>query len=168
MERGLTEQQFKQIYCDNYSRLCYFAYDIIADLEVSKDIVGEVFATLWDRRDTLCADRIGGLLFISVRNKCFSHVRRNKYQRIYEEYCKSLFTDENEDYWAHIDSRIEAMTRVISQMSDRTRYILEQCYYYGRTYKDVADELGISANGIKKHMVKAFTILRQHFNVKKD
>lgn len=58
------------------------------------------------------------------------------------------------------ESRIEAVERELDTLPERTRYVLEQCYYRRRSYRDVADELGISTNGVKKHIVKAMAHLR--------
>ncbi|MCD7941346.1 MAG: hypothetical protein LUH50_15555 [Bacteroides intestinalis] len=43
----ITTQDFERLFREYYSRLYYFAYDYVEDIETSKDIVSEVFATVW-------------------------------------------------------------------------------------------------------------------------
>ena len=165
---ALSGQDFERIYRDNYARLHYFAYDILGDIEASKDVVGEVFAALWKRRDAIDGDRARGLLFVSVRNKTFSWLKRNQRQAAVPPAMMAAIAAETEDEWAEKEHRLQEMAAVVAQLPPRTRHVLEQCYYYGKTYKQVAEELGITPDGVKKHIVKAFTVLRRHFKVKKD
>jgi RNA polymerase sigma-70 factor (ECF subfamily) len=46
--------------------------------------------------------------------------------------------------------------------------VLEQCYYHRHTYREVAAELGITIDGVKKHITTAMKHLRQHFNIDKQ
>ena len=39
-----SKEQFERIYAENYTRLYYFALNIIGDREASKDILNDVFA----------------------------------------------------------------------------------------------------------------------------
>ncbi|MCD7941347.1 MAG: hypothetical protein LUH50_15560 [Bacteroides intestinalis] len=111
-------------------------------------------------------DKIVGYLFISVRNQSLNYLRKQKNKEEYLEFCMQTIEEEGDEYWKTMDSRINEMTQEINKMSPRTRYILEECYYHNKKYKEVSDVLEISINGIKKHIVKAFAMLRAHFNVK--
>lgn len=50
--------------------------------------------------------------------------------------------------------------QVMETLSPRTRFVLQKCYIEHFTYKEVAQMLGISTNGVKKHIVKGMSILR--------
>ena len=65
-----------------------------------------------------------------------------------------------------IDERIAALNKMVEQLPQKTRFVLQQCYYEKHTYKEVGDMMGMTADGVKKHIVKAFAILRERFNVK--
>lgn len=164
---GISTQEFKSIFHEYYSRLYYFAYDFVGDIEVSKDIVSDVFTKVWENRSNIQKDQFLGYLFISVRNNCLNYIRKQKNNNDYIEFCMEVVKEEGDDGWQNLEDRISEMTKVISEMSPRTRYILEECYYHHKKYKEVAEVLEITTDGVKKHVSKAFSILREHFNVKK-
>ena len=66
-----------------------------------------------------------------------------------------------------MEQRISEVRAEIDKMPPRTRFVLEQCYLEGHTYKEVGEMMDITSDGVKKHIVKAFSMLRTHFKVKK-
>ena len=51
------------------------------------------------------------------------------------------------------------MERCLERMTDPTRSIVKQCYYDGKKYREVAEERGITPDGVKKHIVKALLMM---------
>ncbi len=163
----MEAHDFESIFKDNYTQLYYFAFDLTGDEEASKDLVSEVFMMLWRRHEDLKDDNIAGYLFVCLRNKCFSYLKEQKGKQEFVDYCRTTFTEEDESYWDALEDRIHDMDAVVATLPERTRFVLEQCYYHQHTYKEVGDMLGISTNGVKKHIMKAFATLREHYHVRK-
>ena len=55
----------------------------------------------------------------------------------------------------------------VEELTDPTKTILKECYYENKKYQEVADEFGISTNGVKKHIMKALRLIREEFGIKK-
>lgn len=64
------------------------------------------------------------------------------------------------------EDRITKMYNLIDTLTPQTRRILEECYFHGKRYADVAEELNISTSTVKKHIVQALKLLRQKLNAK--
>ena len=169
MSEGVNNkrQMIEQLFNDHYQRLFYYAYDLTNDEEASKDLVNESFASLLEKIDELKEDHLDGYLFVSIRNRCFSYLEKQRREDRYRDYCMTTFTEEDEEYWKTMEDRIKEMNEEIVQMPERTQFVLRQCYFEDRSYLEVANMLGISSDGVKHHIVKAFQKLRNHFNVKK-
>lgn len=163
----VSPQQFEQLYKSYFLRLYHYAYGFIEDAGASEDIVSEVFAGLWRDHTSLAEETLSAFLFVSVRNRCLNYLRRQKGRSAYESYVRASVSEEDEQYWQVIEERISEMRLEIDKMPSKTRFVLEQCYIEGHTYREVGEMLGITADGVKKHIVKAFQLLRFHFNVKK-
>lgn len=163
----IDASDFELIFKQHYTQLYYFAFDLTADEEVSRDIVSDAFATLWSKRDEVEVKNLHGYLFICVRNKCFNYLQNQKGKQNFMDYCRATFNEEDEQYWQIMEERIHEMDDVIATLPERTRFILEQCYFHQHTYREVAAMLNITTNGVKKHIVKAFAVLREHYRVKK-
>jgi RNA polymerase sigma-70 factor (ECF subfamily) len=46
-------------------------------------------------------------------------------------------------------------------LTPQTQLILQECYVNRKKYKEVAEELEISTNTVKKHIVKALKTIRE-------
>ena len=65
------------------------------------------------------------------------------------------------------DERLKKIEKIINDMPDKTKFVVDQCYLEGRKYVEVAEMMSISREGVRKHITKALNILRSAFNVEK-
>ncbi len=161
------ENDFEKLFREHYSQCYHFAFQITHDEETSRDIVSESFMALWKNRQTVDSTKQVSYLMVSIRNRCITLLRQQKRTEAVEEAALTRIPAETEGQWQQREMKIRAIEKEISLLPERTRYVLEQCYYQHRTYADVAQELNISVNGVKKHIVKAMATLRRHFNTDK-
>lgn len=168
MSRVISISQFEGVYKQYYIRLCRYAWAFVNDMDVAKDIVSEVFSDLWRDRGSVEQDTISQYLYTIVRNRSLNFLRRQRGMEKYIEYCQAAATYDTDTYLRNMDERMDEIRRVIATMPEKTQHVLRQCYVNGMTYKEVAAELGITTDGVKKHITKAFALLRKHFNVKKN
>lgn len=70
-----------------YDRLLYFAWTLMHDNEVSKDLVQEAFVTYWNQRDEIVMDevKVRNFLYVAVKNACLKHLRHHKVVNRYME-----------------------------------------------------------------------------------
>lgn len=163
MPTSINIAEFESVYKEYYVRIYRYAYGFVDDEDVSKDIVSEVFSKLWKNHTQLDKDRLPSLLYVCVRNECMNYLRKQKGMERYKEYCKTAFSEEDDGYLNNMDDRIDEINKVISTMPDKTQFVIEQCCMNHHTYKEVAEMMGITTNGVKKHITKAFGLLRTHF-----
>lgn len=163
---GLDREAFERIYRRYYISLYRFAYDFLDDEQASRDVVSDVFTRLWGDHGNVSMESVGSFLYVSVRNRCINIIRRRQTSEKYERWLKASVEHEPDEILPLVDERIEAVRAEIGKMSAKTRMVLERCYLDGRTYKEVANEMGITADGVKKHITKAFAALREHFGIK--
>mgnify|MGYP002515384587 CR=1 FL=1 len=163
----IGKNDFEQLFRKHYSQCYFLAFRLAGDEEAARDIVSESFVSLWNRRAEVAPSRQLGYLLVSVRNNAVSWLRQHNRAVTVAADTLSGVSDDAEELWLLREQRIAAVEKAVLLLPARTRYVLEQCYYHRRTYADVAAELGISVNGVKKHIVKALATLRQHFNTDK-
>lgn len=157
---------FEKVYREYYSRLYYFAYDFVEDVDLSKDIVSEVFETIWNNWEQMDLQRIGSYLFVSVKNKCINHLRRNRQTDTYEHFLNTI-ADEDPQYWMDMEEMLHEVLEEIEKMPPKTRRVFEECYLNNHTYKEASEIIGITTSGIKKHIVTGLATLRDHFQVRR-
>lgn len=156
----IRRTEFEHIFKEYYPRLYCHALTYIDDSEVCKDVVSDVFEALWEERELLWTVTLNAWLYACVRNRCINYLRhqqiRNQYTQLMEQ--TPAWADEGDD-----DERLERINRIMDEMPRQRRFVLEACFFEKKTYKEVAAILGITTDGVKKHVVTALKQLRKEF-----
>lgn len=84
----LTTDLFNSLYRKYYEQLFYYAYGFTDDAEVCRDILADVFESLWTHRKKITQETAHSYLYQCVRNKCIDYVRRQQLNRQYESFIK--------------------------------------------------------------------------------
>jgi RNA polymerase sigma-70 factor, ECF subfamily len=160
----ITKGRFEVFFRESYSRGYYFALQFVDDEEVCRDILSECFMQMWANRGNIDEAKLSAYFFTSVRNKCLTHIRKNAPLSKTDSSKELALVADTEEAWKVKETRIVAIEAEIEKLPERSRFVLEQCYYNHKSYKEVADMMGISTSGVKKHIVTSMAHLRAHFN----
>lgn len=165
MKGNKKEEAFKDMFGKNYSDMYYCALFFVNDAETAKDIVHDIFAKLWEEFSPDEHSYTAAFLRQCVRNRCLDHLKheniKNRYAQLYSNFHQIGGVEDD----CH-DEYVELIRQVMSRMSPRTRFIMDQCFYEHKKYAEVAAILGISTSGVKQHIVKALKMLRDAFKSK--
>lgn len=154
---------FERLFKENYSQLYRCAYYYLNDRGASEDIVSDAFEYVWKSYGQAKNVNWVAVLFQQVRHRSINQLRHLK---IVERYMLEIVeTDsETENFSEHEDERLERVQKVINGLSPQMRKVLEGCYFQGKKYIEVGNELGISVNTVKKHIMKVLSLLREEFS----
>lgn len=156
---------FEQFFKDNYKQFYYFSLHLIEDEEYSRDIVSDAFEFVWENKNKI--ENWKTYTYSYIRNKCIDYIRHQVVKNKYADYYLKI-TPEFDDYTGDTyDVRIEILREVIKTLPAQTRLVLQECYINRKKYKEVAEDLGISPNTVKKHIVKALKIIRKEVSENK-
>lgn len=156
---------FDRLFEDNYARLYYYALNIVNNAEDAKDIVSNVFEYILINYHSLdTTTSVTPLLYKLVKNKCIDLLRRQGVKEKYDAYVLSESEEWEELVYEEHDVIITNILRVIESFPIQTRTIFQMCFLEGKKYKEIANELDISTNTVKAHIMKALRRLRGKFN----
>lgn len=159
--------EFERFFKENYTKFYCYAYQLIDDEETVRDIISDGFEYAWKNWQKINVDNWNAYLYAYIRNRIFDHLR---HQQVEEKY--ALFYTRNADKEDDIsfrekeDDRMEAIQAIIRTLPKRTQFVLHECYINKKKYKEVAEELDISTNAIKQHLVKALKTIREEIKKK--
>lgn len=153
---------FDNIFRECYTPLCRFACNILDDIELSQDIVQEVFEEIWKRKDNLIYRKdIENYLFISVRNNCFAYLKRKKVVKVDIKDCGDCeLCDDSKDVVLGERQRTKIL-KVVNSLPEQRCIILKLLVWEGYSYAEVAEKLDISLNTVKTHVKLAYKELRE-------
>jgi RNA polymerase sigma-70 factor (family 1) len=157
------ENAFELLYDNTVISLTNQAFSILKDRELVKDILQDVFVTLYTRRNELPADmNVIGYLTNAVKYKVSTLLRdrlsRNTHhstilQSELRASSSQSFPYENNE----LKNRIRAS---IETLPEKCRQAFMLNHYGSMSYKDIAQEMGISVKTVEKHIGKALQVLR--------
>ena len=72
------KETFEKIYEGNFERLIRYAFSITKNKEIAEDVVADVFANLWNKRDQLNnINELRYYLNASIRNQAIKTIKKN-------------------------------------------------------------------------------------------
>lgn len=155
------ETAFNKAFESYYSRLCFFADNIIHDYDQSSSIVQQVFVDLWLKRERLdVVYSLKGFLFRSVRNQSLDWLRHRKVE---SEYLQELSFKQEEAVFldqlelAELNDKINT---AIQELPEKCREIFILCRFEGLKYAEIASRLEISVKTVETQMSIALKRIR--------
>jgi RNA polymerase sigma-70 factor (family 1) len=158
---------FELLYNNTVVSLTNQAYSILKDKELVKDILQDVFVSLYSRRHELPADlNIVGYLTNAVKYKVSTCLRNQlsrftHHETILKNELRVAFSQPNPYEQTELKNRIRAG---IDTLPEKCRQAFMLNHYGSLSYKDIAQEMGISIKTVEKHIGKALQVLRATLN----
>jgi len=157
------EERFKELFLSMYPKLIRYATTLMGDTDEAKDIVSEVFGRAWEEFDLLSVDA-NAWLYTATRNACLNRLKHLKVEQTHiEAIVLATQADVDNGYWEH-EALLQKAEVIARSLPEPTCTILRLCYWEKKTYREVADQLGISPDTVKKHISKALRMLREEMN----
>jgi RNA polymerase sigma-70 factor (ECF subfamily) len=156
----MTVQEYEQLFRYNYERLYYHSLDIVHDEDVARDVVSDVYVNVWRLRETIASDTALSYLYTSVRNRSLDQLRHHsRHVPLIEEVIQELehFSDTD---WEEYETRIRALKAELDRQPERVRRVLYMRFYEQKSNQEVAEQLGITVDGVKKIIQRSFAQMR--------
>ena len=155
-----NEKSFQILFINYYSVLVSFAMKYLESQDVAEDIVQDVFVKIWERREKLGEiDNLSAYLYQMVRFKSFNYLRAEKIrQDATKSFAEELDEIEMNEYIKNETFRIVMQT--LEDLPPGSRNVFSRAIQ-GYSAKEIADELGIAVETVKKQKQVARRILKE-------
>ncbi|WP_195472579.1 RNA polymerase sigma-70 factor [Bacteroides xylanisolvens] len=156
------EKTFKMLFEKHYQQLYQHALSFMKDEETAKDIVNDVFLFFGENFDRFSNSTLYlSLLYTLVRNHCIDHLRHYDVEDKYIQYLKFAFTEEDIDYYTQYQELLDEAFKRLNALPKQAREVVYACLVEGKNYKEVAEQMGISPNTVKNHIVQSLSKMRK-------
>lgn len=155
------EEAFRILFIDFFSSLCVFAHRYIDDWNICEDIVQDTFLRIWKNRKKIEISRSGrNFLLTSVRNLCIDYLRKKESARDWHENeTKDKLVQSLNDLYSH--KELEQMLKLaLQKLPDKVSKVFEMSRFEGKTYKEIAEERGISIKTVEAYISESLKLLR--------
>lgn len=134
--------------------------------EISKDILQELFVSLWEKRHSLVIqESLKPYLFQAARYKIIDIYRKNA---TYRKYLQQLIEHFDAQPHSIIDivenkSRTQDLFEAINQLPDRMKEIFMLSRFEHLSIEQISTHLGLSQQTVKNQITEALKILRSMY-----
>ena len=156
------ESAFQSLYLHLAPPLIRFANSFLKeDRALSEDIVAEIFAGLWERRQTLMnIEHLKVYLFTCVRNAALNHLEKMERTSFYsfeelEVVLAPLISAQDPEKDMISGETMEAVQEAMNALPAKCRLIFRMAKEEGLRYKEIADILNISVRTIDSQIAIA-------------
>lgn len=157
----LSDQRtFKNLYEQHFAGMKYFAMRFVESEDAACDILQDLFVKLWEKGERFPSDQAFLVyLYRSLRNRCLTFLRDARRREIR---MAGFEQEESEESFLSriIEAEVYALVNdVFAGLPDSSKNVYVKSLE-GKSHKEIADELHIAVNTIKKHKNNANRYLK--------
>ncbi|WDF57356.1 RNA polymerase sigma-70 factor [Mucilaginibacter sp. KACC 22063] len=157
---------FESLFKIYYRKLILFANRFVNDLDVSEEIVCDVFAVLWEKGHEInFTGTLSSYLFKAVQNRCLNHLKHKKIENLYVSYLERnhllneiIETTESRYFEKEMSRQI---TTALDALPEKCREIFVMSRFGNKKYKEIAEELNLSPKTVERQISIALDKMRK-------
>lgn len=166
-----SQRAFADLYNLYFDDLVNKVQSILKDREVTKDLVQELFTKLWFERERLSTvEDVPAYLFILARNRCLNKLKASvredakRLQYLAEQETEEAYTLSSElemDYYTQLEIAVKSLPG-----QQQKAYVMSR--RLRRSYAEIAQEMQISKESVKKYLQLATSSIKRYLNDNKN
>ena len=160
--RGGDEQAFAEIYSRYGYVLIEQAFRKVNSREAAEEIVQDLFAALWHKRDTTDIQKLPEYLGTAVKYRVINLIKNKLTHEGYLSYCRSLASEADH----HTENDLAAADLAgalrlgLAHLSGHTREVFQLSRLEHQTVPQIAVRLKLSPKAVEYHLTRALKHLR--------
>ena len=161
------EENFKNLF-ENFKKPVHdYALAVTGDHDTAEDIAQEIFIRLWKKRDDLTRiEHIDNYVFRMVRNECMDFFNKVARDGKLAASLKMRMALGGNTTYNHLDYKETAnlIEKGVAILSPQRKKIYQLSRRQGLSLHEIADQMGLSYNTVKNHLVEALKQLRKYLH----
>lgn len=159
------ESAFRYIYEKYSPQLRFFIFRYTDNKEGVSDIVQEVFIKLWEMKNIFTDEKsLKSYLYKTAKSICLNQIRHTKVENKYV-----CAIQQEEHYDSFLENMLEAellgmLNRAFEEIPDACKKVY-RLSLDGKKHEEIAEELNISVNSVKKYKNRANHFLKERMKV---
>jgi RNA polymerase sigma-70 factor, ECF subfamily len=161
------KKAYEEIYSEFFGVLYHLCLQYLHQEKVAEEIVQDTFLKLWEIRETLNEQiNIRSFLYTITKNNCLNHLRNQKISLKHQENMKYLEMQFNYEALEKLGNYIQfeelrnKIDEAISKLPSEIIETFKLSRFEEFSYKEIAEQQGISIKTVEARISKALRILR--------
>lgn len=157
---------FSMLYDRFWEQMYVKAFSILGDRNIAKDVVQEIWISVWERRTKIDNTNIEGYLFRAVRFKIYNQFRTLKYRdKLIEEFVqnyKSQIPVNTTDEHIQFKDTETIIFLTVNGLPKKCKQVFQLSRFEGLKNNEIADKLNISQRTVETHISNALKVIKKH------
>ena len=164
-EKGIDQSGFDLIFNQWYEPIRNFIYYKTGNVELAEDIAQDTFLKIWEKRDEIKISTIKAFLFTIATNLLNNKMDHQKVSFKFVNAYEQPGAASSPEFEMEMKEFNEKLQRALDDLDDKKRTVFLMNRIDELTYKQIADNLGLSVKAIEKRMEKALAFLRHRIKM---
>lgn len=147
----------------HYVELCSHAVRLLGSKAVAEDLVADIFCNFYEKRvfETI-ETSYRAYLFRTVRNRAYNYVRQNfnRDTSLDDAFAAVSLEEQQPDSITQYDELVQSVEKAIDSLPFQRRKVYLMSRFDGKSYAEIATELGLSVRTVEVHIRLATHALR--------
>ncbi|MCX7987209.1 MAG: RNA polymerase sigma-70 factor [Bacteroidales bacterium] len=152
---------FEKFFRNHYVRFCFIALRYLNDKDLAEEVVQEVFAKIWEKRNQIeVKGSLTAYFSMAIKNTSLNYL---KHRKVEIEFAQNYFQSRIEDSTnIELEERlIERVREAIEKLPPQRKKIFLMSRNEGMKYQEIADALHLSVKTVEAQMGLALKFLRE-------
>lgn len=162
--KSSDHEAFALLYDRLWESMYVKAFSILRHESQAKDIVQEVWISVWERRHKIENNNIEGFLLNAVRFKVYNLFRDSKSKRVlleeFREYYNLNRNINNVEEFVSLNETMTIIQNSIEVLPNKCREVFELSRFHGLKNKEIAQKMDISQRTVETHISNALKSLK--------
>lgn len=156
----IDKKQFEVLFHLYWKRMFSFAVKTVVEEEDAKEIVQDVFKSLWERRKDLELQNAERYLLRSVKLKTLEFLRNRGNRLRHHQVILQNKTPYYEEDNFHYKELYNQLNTVVESLPNQCKNVFKMSREEGLTNKEIANNLLITERAVEYHISKALAVIK--------
>ena len=158
---------FGDLFQKYYQVLCNYALTYLDDVSEVEDAVQDVFVYVWNNREVIVVDTsVKSYLFTSVKHRALNILKHQAVERSHSCLLVEFLEDLSQEEYSEEEAvQLEKIRQALQILPLQCRTVFMMSSLDGKKYREIAEELHISVNTVKSHVLKAYRTIREYVGI---
>lgn len=159
--RSDKKEAYYMLFNRHWESMYAFAQSLIKDSDTAKDILQDVWLSLWERRQAINNQNIKAYLMQAVKFRVYKELRDGKLLSEQEAYLANLSDElQSDDLLQHKELE-QTIEHWIEKLPPKRQEVFRLSRYDELSNKEIAEKLNISQRTVETHISHALKFLRE-------
>lgn len=156
------QRAFDELFTRYWKKIHIFVFSKTRSKEITADIIQELFASIWERRNEVVIQNFSNYLHTAAKYKCINFIKDEIASRKRWEYYKNFLpsSEESTAKTVEFNDLMKALEESIDQLPEKSKQIFRQSRFEGKSVHQLASHFNITEKAIEYHITQSIRHLK--------